>query len=262
MISGFVVDPDRKKMSKSKGNAVVPTEILERFGADAVRWRAAMARPGMDSPVRRDPDEGRPPARDQGAERDEVRARDRRHAGRPRAVTEPVDTSMLAGLAAPCRGHRGVRGLRLQPRARDQRALLLDVLRRLRRAGQGARLRRGHGAESARAALAVALSVQLRLLAPIMPYATEEAWSWWQDGSVHVAGWPTQQECGDGGDPGLLGAVASALAGIRGAKSSAKVSQRTDVAGAVVTAPGRPRAGAGGCVRPARRPDGWRSRAA
>jgi valyl-tRNA synthetase len=236
-ISGWILDPDRKKMSKSKGNALTPQHLIEAHGADGVRYWAAKAQLGVDTAF------------------DEQQMKVGRRLAvkllnasklitsfgegeRGVEVAAPLDQQMLAGL----RDAIGEATRRLEE-FEHARALVViersfwdfcDNFVELVKAPAYGELGPGREA-SARAALRCALSIYQRLLAPYLPYACEETWSWWQQGSVHRAGWPSEAELPAGRAAGGLQVATEALAAVRKAKSDAKRKLRTPVRRAVVS---------------------------
>ena len=240
-ISGFVTDPDRKKMSKSKGNTVVPTEIIDQFGADAVRWRAAMARPGMDSPFDK--------AQMKVGRRLAMKILNASkfvlgfgEGGQVCDITNPADLSMLAGLRqliaeATEAFDKFNYTAALEVCEQFFWTFCDDYLELIKERAYDSEGADNAGALSARTALRLALDVMLRLFAPFLPFVTEEVWSWWRDGSVHTSSWPTTDEIPVTGDVDLMSDVSAALVELRGVKSTHKVPMRTPILSARISAP-------------------------
>jgi len=238
-ISGFILDPERKKMSKSKGNVVTPEDVVKEHSADAVRYWAASGRLGTDAAY----DIGQMKVGRRLAIKLLNASKFALGFGEPdlaprqglaSVVTEPLDRAMLAALgkvvADATVGFENWDYTRSLDTTETFFWTFCDDYIEL------VKDRAHAGDPSARAALRLALSVLLRLLAPFLPYATEEVWSWWQEGSVHRATWPKAEELalGQPGDPAVLSTVGAALGAVRKAKSEAKVGMRTEVAKIVI----------------------------
>jgi valyl-tRNA synthetase len=232
-ISGFVFDPDRKKLSKSQGNSPDdPNAVISEYGSDAVRYWAAGGRPGMDVAF----------------DRNQLKV-GRRLAikllnaskfvlsfGEPPATATPtraLDLAVLGQLAgvvqeatAAFESYDYTRALeRTEPFFWSFCDDYVELVKSRAYAGD----------ESALATLRIALSVLLRLFAPFLPFVTEEVWSWWREGSVHLESWPGRSELSAASDDGLVFDVAGAvLAEVRKSKTAAKKSLRADVQRATV----------------------------
>jgi valyl-tRNA synthetase len=258
-ISGWVLDPDRKKMSKSKGNVVTPMHLLEEYGADAVRYWAANGRPGTDTAF--DAQQMKVGRRlavkllnaSKFVLADLPAEADRSGIGQ---LTSPLDRAMIARLdgvvadaTASFEEYDYARALErvesffwwycdyylelVKGRRYDSADLSAD--------GSPAD---DDGQVSVSRALRRSLSVFQRLLAPFLPFVAEEVWSWWQDGSVHRASWPTSQELADalrdaqGDDAAVedaaLAVAADVLKEVRKAKSQAQRPMRAPVTRVVV----------------------------
>jgi valyl-tRNA synthetase len=239
-ISGFIVDPDRKKMSKSKGNVVTPKGMLDDHGSDAVRYWAASSRLGTDAAF--DPQN---PKQIKIGRRLAIKVLNAAkfvysfpEPSEGAVATEALDLDLLAELN---------RVVEIATKAFDDfdhaRALETtehffwvfcdDYLELVKERAYGSSTPEGQA--SAAITLRTAVDVLLRLFAPFIPFATEEVWSWTHDDSVHTAPWPLAADVE--APTGLLPLVSEALISIRRAKTDAKASQKTEVTSATISGP-------------------------
>lgn len=247
-ISGWILDPDRKKMSKSKGNVVTPMGLLEEHGSDAVRYWAACAKLGTDAAF----EVGQMKIGRRLAIKILNASKFALSFGDPQTpvdlnpanVTWDVDRAVLAGLADVI--DRATVALEAYDHTRALETTesffwtFCDDYLELVKDRAYADETDAAGAASARTTLALALDAMLRLFAPVLPFATEEVWSWWRDGSVHRQPWPSSETLRHTAAAvtfDVVVAAGTALAAVRKVKSAAQVSQRTPIDTITLTVP-------------------------
>ncbi|NMF02393.1 valine--tRNA ligase [Bifidobacterium boum] len=255
-LSGWILDPDHKKMSKSKGNVVVPNKPIKQFGADAVRYWAASARLGLDATY----DEGqmkigrRLAIKLLNATKFALaigREDENHHVGSPAVahwnpadVTEPLDRAVMAKMALVIRQATNALNAYEHSKALEVIESFFwqfcdDYIELVKNRAYGTADSTGKtpseaAVKSARTTLGLGLDTFARLLAPYLPYATEEVWSWMHEGegSVHRAAWPKPEPYEQAAfkvSPDVLTYAGEALASLRKIKSEAKVSMKTPI---------------------------------
>ena len=251
MISGWILDPDRKKMSKSKGNVMTPMPLLEQYSADAGRYWAASARLGSDT------------AFDEKVWKIGKRLVTKlfnaakfvlSQTGENHPITNEIDRAFVAQLSKlveDCTGwfedYDYARALQetesfFWTHFTDTYLELVKV--RARGYADGARGEAAEAPGSAVASLRLGLSVLLRLFAPVLPYITEEIWSWafakeTGHARIHTAPWPSEADFAaveSPADEGSFDRAVAALQAINKAKSEAEVSMGREVESMVLAA--------------------------
>jgi valyl-tRNA synthetase len=247
-ISGWVLDPDRKKMSKSKGNVVTPMGLLEEHGSDGVRYWAASGRPGTDTAF--------DTSQMKVGRRLAIKLLNASKFVLASAegggdVTSAVDRGLLTMVGRLVRDATTDLEEYNYARVLERSESLfwffcdnyLELVKSRRYGDQGPA-----AAASANAALLVALSALLRVFAPFLPFVTEEVWSWWRPGSIHAAAWPNPDDVfrAAGGEQDeavrALDLAAAVLGEIRKKKSEEQRPLKTPVTRAVVRLPAADRA--------------------
>jgi valyl-tRNA synthetase len=242
-LSGWILDPDRKKMSKSKGNVVVPNDLLDEHGSDAVRYWAASARLGTDAAF----DVGQMKVGRRLAIKVLNAAKfvlSFETSPDATEISEPIDRAMLSALSEVVEQAGKAFQSYDHTKALEVTETFFwnftdDYLELVKERAYGQETT-PQAQASAVLALRIALHTQLRLLAPFIPFATEESWSWWQEGSIHRSAWPETSELAGftkGQAASMLQSASEALMGVRKAKSDQQLSMKAEITSLTIKAP-------------------------